>query len=223
MAALHDGQKYLIERFSLSNILSVGLTDTKDKLPDRPSVLGFGLSNAVTLTNPTRSFSELPYVQIELDNIIKKVNASPDSRGIFSGLALINQDFSESALEQKLFTQKPNIATHGEFVANSPAASYLVLGDGTPYEISKIQFLEDLDNIHLVVLSACETALGGSDRNGLEVAGIASYFLTSNAKAKSVLASLWKVNDPATSLLMTKFYSSLNSDRLTKSQSLRKV
>ena len=165
-------------------------------------------------------------MQIELDNIIKKVNASPDSRGIFSGLALINQDFSESALEQKLFTQKPNIlhiATHGEFVANSPAASYLVLGDGTPYEISKIQFLEDLDNIHLVVLSACETALGGSDRNGLEVAGIASYFLTSNAKAKSVLASLWKVNDPATSLLMTKFYSSLNTDRLTKSQSLRKV
>jgi CHAT domain-containing protein len=89
--------------------------------------------------------------------------------------------------------------------------------------MSEIQYLDDLQNVHLVVLSACETALGGSDRNGLEVAGIASYFLSSNAKAKAVLASLWKVNDPATSLLMSQFYGSLATDRLSKPQSLRKV
>jgi CHAT domain-containing protein len=126
----------------------------------------------------------------------------------------------------KLLSQKPNIlhiATHGEFVAASPKTSYLVLGDGTPYPMSEIQYLDDLQNVHLVVLSACETALGGSDGNGLEVAGIASYFLSSNAKAKAVLASLWKVNDPATSILMSQFYASLSHDRLPKAQSLRKV
>jgi CHAT domain-containing protein/tetratricopeptide (TPR) repeat protein len=224
MAALYDGTQYLIEQFAVSNILSASLTDTQDRLPDRPSVLGFGLSNAVTLSNPTRNFGSLPYVPYELESIIKK--AGTTSPGIFPGSTWLNSDFSQKNLENKLFNQKPNIlhiATHGEFLPSSPKNSYLLLGDGTPYEISKIQYLEDLQNVHLVVLSACETALGGSDRNGLEVAGIASYFLSSNAKAKAVLASLWKVNDPATSLLMSKFYGSLSIDHLSKAQALQKV
>jgi CHAT domain-containing protein/lipopolysaccharide biosynthesis regulator YciM len=230
MAALHDGQQYLIEKYSISNILSVSLTDTQDKLPDRPSVLGFGLSEAVSLTDPPRNFSELPYVPYELDNIIQ-TNPNTDPRGVLSGSAWLDRDFDRKTLETKLSQQKPNIlhiATHGEFIPTDPRTSYLVLGDHTPYSISKIQYLEDLQNVHLVVLSACETALGGSDRNGLEVAGIASYFLTSNAKAKAVLASLWKVNDPATSLLMSEFYTTLhpsqpNPKKLSKAQALRQV
>jgi CHAT domain-containing protein len=224
MAALYDGTQYLIEQFAVSNILSASLTDTQDRLPDRPSVLGFGLSQAVTLTNPTRNFGSLPFVPYELESIIKK--AGTTSPGIFPGSTWLNSDFSQKTLENKLFNQKPNIlhiATHGEFLPTSPKASYLLLGDGTPYEISKIQYLEDLQNVHLVVLSACETALGGSDRNGLEVAGIAAYFLSSNAKAKAVLASLWKVNDPATSLLMAKFYGTLSTDHLSKAQALQRV
>ncbi|MCX5963734.1 MAG: CHAT domain-containing protein [Cyanobacteria bacterium] len=67
------------------------------------------------------------------------------------------------------------------------------------------------------------TALGGSDRNGLEVAGIASYFLTSNAKAKAVLASLWKVNDASTSQLMQQFYKNLATGKLTKPEALRQA
>jgi CHAT domain-containing protein len=226
MAALYDGKNYLIETFAVSNILSVGLTDTKDKLPDRPSVLGFGLSNSVTLSNPTRNFSSLPFVPIELAAIVQSPTSKPKNPGIFPGTTWLDRDFSRNNLETKLLSQKPNIlhiATHGEFVAASPKTSYLVLGDGTPYPMSEIQYLDDLQNVHLVVLSACETALGGSDSNGLEVAGIASYFLSSNAKAKAVLASLWKVNDPATSILMSQFYASLATDRLPKAQALRKV
>lgn len=41
---------------------------------------------------------------------------------------------------------------------------------------------------HLVVLSACETAVGGTDKDGIEVSSISYYFLTSGAK--SVIASL---------------------------------
>jgi CHAT domain-containing protein/uncharacterized protein HemY len=226
MAALYDGKNYLIETFTVSNILSVGLTDTKDKLPDRPSVLGFGLSNSVTLSNPTRNFGSLPFVPIELAAIVQSPTSKAKNPGIFPGTTWLDRDFSRNNLETKLLSQKPNIlhiATHGEFVASSPKTSYLVLGDGTPYPMSEIQYLDDLQNVHLVVLSACETALGGSDSNGLEVAGIASYFLSSNAKAKAVLASLWKVNDPATSILMSQFYASLATDRLPKAQALRKV
>ncbi|NJN30171.1 MAG: tetratricopeptide repeat protein [Synechococcales cyanobacterium RM1_1_8] len=42
MAALHDGQQYLIERYSLSNILAASFTDTDSRLPSEPSILGFG-------------------------------------------------------------------------------------------------------------------------------------------------------------------------------------
>ena len=228
MSALYDGKQYLIERFAVSNILSASLTDTTDKLPDRPSILGFGLSSSVTLTNPTRKFSSLPFVPIELDDIVKQTDNPSDSRGILPGSSWLDRDFSRNNLEIKLTEKQPNIlhiATHGEFIPADPRTSYLVLGDGTPYEISKVQFLRNLQNVHLVVLSACETALGGGDRNGLEVAGISSYFLSGQSKAKAVLASLWKVNDPATSLLMSQFYETLNNDRdrLSKSQSLRKV
>jgi CHAT domain-containing protein len=228
MAALYDGQQYLIQRFAVSNILATQFTDTKDKLPPQAKVLGLGLSQAVTLTNPNRTFAELPYVPTELQGILPatRTSASRTSASRFSGSTWLDRDFTRKRLEDGLLTQSPNIlhfATHGEFVPAEPSQSYLVLGDSTPFEISQIQYLTNLSNVHLVVLSACETALGGSDRNGLEIAGIASYFLGDESKAKAVLASLWKVNDPATSLLMTQFYAQLSQGKLSKSHALRQV
>jgi CHAT domain-containing protein len=230
MAALHNGKNYLIEQYSVSNILAASITDTTSRLPKTPTVLGFGLSQAAQLTNPTRNFSSLPFVPYELDNIIKQNQT--DRRGIFPGNQWLDRDFTRDRLSQALLDTQPNIlhiATHGEFDSTDASASYLVFGDGTAYPTADIQSLRTLQNVHLVVLSACETAVGGRDRNGLEVAGIASYFLgTSTSKAKAVLASLWKVNDPATSLLMSEFYNNLNPGTsnpqgMTKTQALRQV
>jgi CHAT domain-containing protein/tetratricopeptide (TPR) repeat protein len=223
MSALHDGKNYLIETYSVANILAASYTDTQDKLPKTPTILGFGLSQSVTLTNPTRNFSSLPFVPTELDAIIQPQN-NPQ-KGIFPGQQWLDRDFTLDRLTTGLL-DKPNIlhiATHGEFVATDPKASYLVLGDSTPYALSQVEYLRNLSNIHLVVLSACETALGGRDRNGLEVAGISAYFLGDPSRAKAVLASLWKVNDPATSILMSEFYTTLNATNLSKSQALRQV
>ncbi|MEA5495965.1 CHAT domain-containing protein [Limnoraphis robusta] len=64
-----------------------------------------------------------------------------------------------------------------------------------------------LSNVDLVVLSACETGLGGFDNNGEQILGLGYQF--QNQGARAVLASLWKVSDGGTQVLMNVFYNAL--------------
>lgn len=216
LAALFDGKQYLAERFTLSTILTAGLTDTSDKLSPNPrdtSVLGLGLSN------PVPGFSPLPNVPKEIDAIVRSQDSDP--RGIFQGSAYLNQDFTLKAFNNLIDYRILHIATHGKFVSEDPEQSFLLLGDGKPLRVPDIRKLADLGNIHLAVLSACETAKGGQDREGIEVAGLSYYFLTQNVK--SVLASLWLVNDASTALMMQRFYHHLATGKLTKPEALRQA
>lgn len=221
MSALFDGEKYLIENYAVSTVLSADLTNTSDRIPpgtQNTSVLALGLSNAVSGFNP------LPNVPAELDAIVRK--QPNDTKGIYPGLEFLNQDFDWRSLRDNLFGHKLlHIATHGEFVPGSPDASYLLLGTGEKLAIPKIATLQDLSNVSLVVLSACETALAGPGQDGTEINGISYYFL--NAGAKAVMASLWKVDDDSTSQLMQNFYGNLaqgtSTTPITKAQALRQA
>ena len=73
----------------------------------------------------------------------------------------------------------------------------------TAREIAQV----DLGKVDMVVLSACQTALGEIREDG--VFGIQRGF--KKAGARSLLMSLWKVNDQATSLMMTDFYKHLTA------------
>ena len=66
-------------------------------------------------------------------------------------------------------------------------------------------------------MSACQTA-GGDDRAALGLAGVAI-----KAGARSALATLWTVYDPATALLVPEFYRQLGDRRLSKAQALRRA
>ena len=219
MAALFDGDKFLIERYTVSSVLNAGLTDVSDRLPPNPAnipTLALGLSEA------TAGFKALPNVPIELNAIVRQ-NPN-DSQGIYPGEIFLNQSFTLDALQNNLRDRKVlHIATHAAFVPNNPKESYLLLGNGNQYPIYQIQHLRNLRDVHLVVLSACETALGGPDANGIEIAGISSYFLRD--KAKAVMASLWLVNDSSTSLLMQQFYNNLSTEQqtITKAEALRQA
>jgi CHAT domain-containing protein len=101
-----------------------------------------------------------------------------------------------------------HFASHGKFVASDPLSSGLLLAKGdaaegmlTVGELYSMNLAADL-----VTLSACETGLG-SIGNGDDVVGLTRGFLY--AGARSIVASLWSVDDRATGLLMRAFYANL--------------
>jgi tetratricopeptide (TPR) repeat protein len=126
-----------------------------------------------------------------------------------------------------------HLATHGHIDEASPARSALILSrDRLPDALEQARLgrkvhdgqltvrtiLSDwrLD-ADLVVLSACETALG-KDAGGNGLLGFAHAFLARGAR--SVVLSRWKVDDTATALLMVRFYENLLGKRKDLSQPL---
>lgn len=102
--------------------------------------------------------------------------------------------------EQAQHARWLHLATHGVLNGADPTMSYLVMAKGE--HLSMVDAMQlPLQHTETVVLSACETGAGAS---GLDYATLSRAF--SYAGAPSVVASLWKVHDGATSLLMTNFY-----------------
>jgi CHAT domain-containing protein/Flp pilus assembly protein TadD len=86
----------------------------------------------------------------------------------------------------------------------------------TALEVSEM----DLSGTDLVVLSACETGLGQAT-GGEGLLGLQRAFQVSGAR--TVVASLWKVDDEATRQLMTRFYENLWSKHLGRLEALRQA
>jgi CHAT domain-containing protein/tetratricopeptide (TPR) repeat protein len=79
----------------------------------------------------------------------------------------------------------------------------------------------DLRGTELVVLSACETGLGLFRIGHGVVMGLQRAFHSAGARA--VVASLWKVDDAATSVLMEQFYTNLWTRKMPKLEALRQA
>jgi CHAT domain-containing protein len=112
-----------------------------------------------------------------------------------------------------------HFATHGLISQQKPARSALVLAPGE-YEDGFLQVREIYElklESDLVVLSACQSARG-QILAGDGIRGLAQAFL--HAGARSVVASLWDVNDAGTALFMDAFYRHL-ADQKSKAETLR--
>jgi CHAT domain-containing protein len=173
------------------------------------------------LSEARLNFPALHNVPKELDAIVRK-NAS-DKHGIYPGDKYLNNNFKFPTLRDNLKGHKIlHLATHGVFDPKSANKSYILLGTGEELTPDSIYQLKELRDIHLVVLSACQTALASPDQqDGVEINTFASNFLNNNAK--SVIASLWQVDDPSTAQLMENFYGNLAHSKtpITKAQALR--
>src|SRR5204862_3007838 len=117
-----------------------------------------------------------------------------------------------------------HFAAHGFINKDHPELSGIVLSlvDRSGNRTNGFVPVRDIYNLNqshdLVVLSACDTALG-KDIKGEGLVGLTHAFLASGSK--SVVASLWKVDDLATSVLMADFYKSMLQDVLAPAPALR--
>lgn len=206
MAALHNGQHYLIEDFAIAVTPSIELTNTHPLPRNNISVLLNGLSQGV------QGFSALPNVPQEIQGI----------KELFShSVVLLNEQFSVERIDKALQSAPyviVHIASHGQF-DHDPKNTFLLTYDDklTMDRLERLlsfnQFREN--TVELLTLSACQTAVG-DERAALGLAGVAI-----KAGARSALASLWFVNDTATAELIGEFYNQLRVSSISKVQALQ--
>jgi CHAT domain-containing protein len=194
--ALNSGGEYLIDRYSIRILPSASVMQfLKDRREGHAgNLLAFGNPD---LGDPTY---DLPGAQNEAIAITKDQTKSK--------LLLRNQATETAVKQYGAGFRYLHFAVHGIFDAEKPLSSGLLLsGDDENDGTLSVGELYDLYlPADLVTLSACETALG-EVANGDDVVGFTRGFLY--AGTSSIISSLWKVDDKATSILMQQFYKSL--------------
>ena len=197
--ALHDGHRFLVERFRIGLRTSLELARQPDVAREQERLAGFGAARAV------EGFPALPRVQNELDNIVRTDRG--DSHGFIRGVVALDQDFTSEQLRRTLEEGYPlvHIASHLVVRPGRLSESYLVLGDGSRLTLEQMKTgALSFRDVRLLTLSACSTAVGESDATGAEFEGFG--VLAGRLGAHQVLATLWSVADNNTAALMTSFY-----------------
>jgi CHAT domain-containing protein len=208
MAALHDGQKFLVENYAVTNSLGLNIR-TKQANSDVKKALVFGL------TEGTERFAPLPYVKQEIEKLGELVDEEQ----------FLNDKFSYQNFKQQIESSKSSIvhiATHGQFggtLENTFLQAYknqISLNElGITLSSHNTSFPND--PIQLLVLSACDTAASNT-RATLGMSGVAV-----KAGVSNVLGSLWSINDQQIVSLVDGFYSNWIKAGLSKSEALRQA
>ncbi|MEM7797020.1 MAG: CHAT domain-containing protein, partial [Cyanobacteria bacterium P01_C01_bin.118] len=214
LGALYDGNQWLIERFQVTNITAASLTDFATVPNPNPSLLAAAFSEGeYSLRVGTRqiSLAGLPYAKVEVNTLVDK---------FADATQLLNDAFDRpTTIPQMDDYSIVHLATHAEFVSGQPEESFILLGDGDRISLRDMSTWS-LRNVDMVVLSACQTGVGGTLGNGEEILGFG--YQIQRAGAKSAIASLWSVDDGGTQALMTTFYDNLRQGQ-SKSEALRQA
>lgn len=207
MAALHSGENYLLERYSVALTPGLKLLGPHFQDPKPLQALIMGLAES------RNGFAALPGVRTEIEQVAASVNAE----------ILFDEEFTREKLADavdRLPYPILHLATHGQF--SSDLEETFLLAWDRKISVGDLDGLlrsrrENSVPIELMVLSACQTA-EGDDRAALGLAGMAIQ-----SGARSTVASLWSVNDGSTAALMTAFYEELSNASVSKAEALRKA
>jgi CHAT domain-containing protein/tetratricopeptide (TPR) repeat protein len=206
MAALHDGQQYLVQKYSIALSQGLQLLEPRSLARNRLTALTGGLTEA------RQGFAALPGVKSELQQISSEVRSE----------VLLNQEFTQKSLEKKISSLAfpvIHLATHAQF-SSKAEDTFLLTWDGRIKVKDFDQLLQSRERqnqnpIELLVLSACQTA-AGDKRATLGLAGLAV-----RSGARSTLATLWSVSDESTAEFMAEFYRELFQTQVSKAEAVR--
>lgn len=203
LAALHDGEKFIIDRYSIGMTPSLSLTSTFYRDIRNSQVLAMGAA-----TFPDQE--PLPAVPTELAVIATQ---------LWQGSYFLNGDFTMSNLRNQVKQRDLGIihlATHASFLSGDASKSFIQLWDSR-LGLDQLRGMGwHNPQVDLLVLSACQTAIG--DRQAeLGFAGVAVQ-----SGVRSAIASLWQVSDEGTLGLMTEFYTTLKQSPI-KAEALRQA
>ncbi|MER3491187.1 MAG: hypothetical protein C4323_01970 [Mastigocladus sp. ERB_26_2] len=212
MSSLYDGQQYLVEKYATALSVGLQLLDPKPLQQQRLQALTAGL------TYPPQAYSDfapLPAIKTEIELI---------SEAGISTTKLLDRQFTSKELEKKVNTTPVNVvhlATHGQF--SSRAEQTFILAADGPINVTQFDTIlrsrEDIrpEALQLLVLSACQTAMGDKHA-ALGLAGAAV-----RAGARSTIASLWQIDDESTAQFVGAFYRELKEANITKAEALRRA
>ncbi|BBD57070.1 tetratricopeptide TPR_3 (plasmid) [Planktothrix agardhii NIES-204] len=215
LAALYDGKQWLIENYTINNVTSASLSDFTAKNPEKPHILAGAFTQGqynVQVGQRQLSFNGLPYAGQEVTTIAATI---PDT------MTLLDKNFNpQTTLPQLNDHNIIHFATHASFMPGNPDDSFILFGNGDRLTLKDIETL-NLTAVDLVVLSACQTGVGGNLGNGEEILGLG--YQMQLAGAATTMASLWTVDDQGTQILMADFYNNIKSGKFTKSEALQQA
>jgi CHAT domain-containing protein len=206
--------------FSSSDSRLTAKSETESSVPNVAGLFNLNLRD-FRILDSNGTIPRLPASQNEADSIAKTLGGNRTT--IASGFdanreRVLNSDIGDYRML--------HFATHGLIDMNRPEISSIVLSQfdeaGNKREgYLRLQDIYAMDlATDLVVLSACQSGVGKEIR-GEGLMSLNNAFL--QAGAKSVVSSAWKVDDNATAILMSKFYSNLIDKGLTTSEALRQA
>jgi len=248
MAALWDGSNYLIQNYNIASAPGLTLLNAEPLQNTKRRTLAAGISlpgeaipklpdsyySDVFLTFPENQSTTVrgSVADVRSPDVDEKIRIWHELTAVTEEIeipanyklpskTLLDEQFSLSAFKDEVLNtpyQIVHIASHG-FFGESVEDSWIMTHD----DLIDLGELSDLfkpkefsDNpIELLVLSACSTAEG----NDLAPLGLSGVALTSGAR--SVLGSLWMVEDNATKNLMDNFYKELSVSETSKAGALR--
>ncbi len=209
-ATLTDDERYLNDDYVLFTLPSASvLRFIQNKR--KPAAKTFLFLGNPTITGP---LADLKFAQQEVETLA----------ALYDYEALVGDAATESAVwAQASEAGIVHLAAHSTYNRHNPLFSSIHLTKDDQHdgrlEVYEIYTLDLTGKTNLVVLSACETAIGKLSA-GDEVVGLNRAFLYTGTP--TVISSLWNVDDEATSLLMERFYIHLKSE-MGKAQALQQA
>ncbi|MEM6255755.1 MAG: tetratricopeptide repeat protein [Cyanobacteria bacterium P01_D01_bin.156] len=230
LATLHDGEDWLIQNYKVNNITATSLDDlnTTPTETNEVNVLAAAFSegtHTVQVGEQIISHSGLPFTKPEIESLAEAIPGT---------VQRLNEAFNAGIVFEMDDYHIIHLATHAAFNPGTLEDSYIMFGNGDVATLADVKGWT-FPNVELIVLSACETAIGDVLRaeefiesgeesdsiTGEEILGFG--YLMELAGAEAAMGSLWQVDDGGTQILMSAFYDALGRGGLSKAAALQQA